>query len=143
MIKLIQKGFTLIELMIVVVIIGILAAIAIPAYQAYVARSEAISGLASVTMLKPGIYYYLARGTSSVTVSQIGKAANNTKDLGNITLETWDAATNGQVTLAFTFSNGSPKIKGGILRINEQNSSGTWNCSTDIDPDYKPKSCES
>jgi type IV pilus assembly protein PilA len=142
-IKHIQKGFTLIELMIVVVIIGILAAIAIPAYQSYVARAEATSGLASVTMLKPGIYYYLARGTSSVTVDQLGKAANNTKDLGAITLESWNAATDGGVTLTFTFSNGSPRIKGGVLKIVETNSTGAWNCTTTIDPDYKPKSCES
>ena len=50
--KQMQQGFTLIELMIVVAIIGILAAIAIPAYQDYVAKSQASSALAEVAPLK-------------------------------------------------------------------------------------------
>ncbi|MBK7250618.1 MAG: pilin [Gammaproteobacteria bacterium] len=74
--KAVQKGFTLIELMIVVAIIGILAAIAIPAYQDYTIRSQVTEGLNLASDLKAGIAEFRAnRGTWPTAITDLGIGA--------------------------------------------------------------------
>ena len=69
----IQKGFTLIELMIVVAIIGILAAIAIPAYQDYVIRSQVSEGLTLASSVKTSVAEYFAdRGDWPTDIGDLG-----------------------------------------------------------------------
>ncbi|HEY4340104.1 MAG TPA: pilin [Steroidobacteraceae bacterium] len=76
MLKQVQKGFTLIELMIVVAIIGILAAIAIPAYQDYTIRSQVTEGLNLASSLKASVSeYYASNGIWPATVTELGMDA--------------------------------------------------------------------
>jgi type IV pilus assembly protein PilA len=73
MLKTVQKGFTLIELMIVVAIIGILAAIAIPAYQDYTIRSQVTEGLNLAASVKAGVAeFYAQNGTWPTTLTNLG-----------------------------------------------------------------------
>ena len=105
-----QKGFTLIELMIVVAIIGILAAIAIPAYQNYIARSQASEAFTLAGGLKTAIGtnrqtgVCFADGSKSIS-SETDATKNPDKIVGKYGTAVIGAGTNGAppCTITYTF----------------------------------------
>ena len=139
----VQKGFTLIELMIVVAIIGILAAIAIPAYQDYIARSQASEAMTLSSGLKTNIAEtYGQQGTwTGIDSGKLGlPAAADVKGsyVNNV------AVANGKITATFEATGVSKGLQSGdlILSPTDQAGSITWKCSsTKILQKYLPKSC--
>jgi len=130
MIKSIQKGFTLIELMIVVAIIGILAAIAIPAYQDYTIRAQVTEGLNLMSDMKAGVAEWFAQeGAWPVDITSLG-ISNATNKSGKYVTQ----ITVGNGTLSATFGGqANANIAGDILSLRPMvspNNDVIWVCGT-------------
>ena len=146
-----QKGFTLIELMIVVAIIGILAAIAIPAYQNYIARSQVSEAMTLATGLKTSIQTNLQNNTCFANGSATAVAGTDTMagKYGNatITVISGTAATNNLVcgiTYTFKATGVSSKIAGGVIALSvNDNGIISKATGTDVKDDYLPQSLTS
>lgn len=139
--KAVNKGFTLIELMIVVAVIGVLAAIAIPQYQNYVVKSELAAGYSSLTALKTNVEDYIANNGTAGTHANIG-AIQPADDVATINATVGGAADS---ELNYVYGDkSSAKLQGATLSLTKAVSDGKWSCSvtgvTGID-DQLPKGC--
>jgi type IV pilus assembly protein PilA len=134
----IQAGFTLIELMIVVAIIGILAAVALPAYQDYTIRAKVTEVILATSSAKNGVAEYVN------TYSALPPAASYTPETlasAYVTGVAWSGT-----VLTGTASSKESKISGSTITLTPTltttSNQVTWACAGSINTKYRPSSCK-
>jgi len=142
MFKKVQKGFTLIELMIVIAIIGILAAIAIPAYQNYTIRSQVTEGLSLADGWKTSISEYYAQNGSfpAASTTNASGVAGDISVSGNSVgkyVSQIQVTTGGDIVVTYSGSQANQKITGlklGLYPGLDTNNDVVWVCGTATTP---------
>jgi type IV pilus assembly protein PilA len=152
--KKVQQGFTLIELMIVVAIIGILAAIAIPAYQDYTIRSKVTELVNAAGVCKTGVAeYYQSKGAMPANTDQAGCSDKGTANSGAPVVAAGGiidvTAAGGLATQLTANASGTvfkynPMCNGAACAADGSSGALTeWDCKTGtlVKPKYLPAAC--
>ena len=144
-----QQGFTLIELMIVVAIIGILAAIAIPAYQDYTIRAQVSEGLSLSSGAKAAVAEFFQDSGSWPTNNELAgleavPANINGKYVSSVTVS--GTATRGLITVAYNGPDANAAITAAELELEGDGTGGgsiVWDCraGTNMQAKWLPAAC--
>ena len=143
--KQVQKGFTLIELMIVVAIIGILAAIALPAYQDYTIRAQVSEGMSLASGARTAVSeFYSSRGRFAQNNESYGLQDSGDITGGYVTDVSAEEA-EGEIQVTFG-GNAHANIENEILAFSAVTSAGSvdWVCGaggTSVESSYLPAEC--
>jgi len=135
--KRVQQGFTLIELMIVVAIIGILAAVALPAYRDYTVRAKAAELFAVTTQPKTNVQeWYTVKGSLPGS-TDVGMPALAASSMAN-KIE-WTGA-----AIIVTGSSAEAALSGATISLTADATAESikWSCSSSLDKKYLPASCK-
>ncbi|MCB5225199.1 pilin [Alishewanella sp. 16-MA] len=131
--KRVQQGFTLIELMIVVAIIGILAAIAIPQYQNYIARSQFSEAHALLGGARTAVQERVMQGTAFAGTAL---GLNTAGKYGSINAPAAYPANGATYALTYKFAGANTNLNTKTVTYTFTAATGLWACTTTVDAKY-------
>lgn len=137
-------GFSLVELMIVLVIIAVLASIAIPGFQDQVARSHVMGGLSELRSLTTAYEDFSLRGVDSFDLNDlglegVGTATTTTRCEMRLTIPDADTGDGGLSCIL----QGNPRIASFELKLDREGTQGRWICRSDLPERFRPAGCVS